>query len=179
MCLELSSQGADDLPVIKENLRKGFLETQTTVNKWITDFRKKFEGEDEDDDLYSSQPGASNRRQDFGPSQSQQLHGIRRSSEGVRRSGDRERYDADHRVLGDDFTALELRDEEGKITAPQFHSTRSLTHPPHSPISKAIESSIGESRPLQANASRASVWTGRRSRGAIPPAESTAITWRE
>ncbi|KAJ9644548.1 ubiquitin-binding protein cue5 [Coniosporium apollinis] len=102
----------DDLPVIKENLRKGFIETQTTVNKWITDFRKKIEGEDEDEDLYSSRSSASNRRQDLGPSQSQQLYGIRKSAETARRSGDRERYDADHRVLGDDFTALELRDDE-------------------------------------------------------------------
>lgn len=32
-----------------------------------------------------------------------------------RRSGDRERYDADPQVLGDDFSALELRDSEGKL----------------------------------------------------------------
>jgi hypothetical protein len=31
-----------------------------------------------------------------------------------RRSGDRERYDADPQVLGDDFSALELRDSEGE-----------------------------------------------------------------
>lgn len=31
-----------------------------------------------------------------------------------RRSGDRERYDADPQVLGDDFSALELRDSEGR-----------------------------------------------------------------
>jgi hypothetical protein len=30
-----------------------------------------------------------------------------------RRSGDRERYDADPQVLSDDFSALELRDTEG------------------------------------------------------------------
>lgn len=30
-----------------------------------------------------------------------------------RRSGDRERYDADPQLLGDDFSALELRDSEG------------------------------------------------------------------
>jgi len=26
----------DDLPVIKENIRKGFLETQSKVNQWVT-----------------------------------------------------------------------------------------------------------------------------------------------
>ena len=33
----------DDLPVIRENLRKGFLDTQTKVNGWITGLRKKIE----------------------------------------------------------------------------------------------------------------------------------------
>lgn len=39
---------------------------------------------------------------------------MRRSADG-RRSGDRDRYDADPQVLGDDFSALELRDAEGRI----------------------------------------------------------------
>lgn len=104
--------GIDDLPVIQENIKKGFLETQTKVNKWITDFKKKLDGEEEDE-LQPGQAGSSQYRpQNFGPSQSDQLYGIRRSAEG-RRSNDRERYDADPRVLGDDFAALELRDNEG------------------------------------------------------------------
>jgi len=114
----------DDLPVIKENVRKGFLETQTTVNKWITNFRKKLDGEDDESDVV--QPGNSqNQRQNFGPSTHEQLYGIRKSSE-ARRSGDRERYDADNRVLGDDFEALELRDEEGPTHA---RSNRPLANP--------------------------------------------------
>ncbi|KAF2492081.1 hypothetical protein BU16DRAFT_467039 [Lophium mytilinum] len=113
----------DDLPVIKENMRKGFLETQTTVNKWITTFRKKLDGDDEESDIV--QPGSSqNQRQNYGPSQSEQLYGIRKSSE-ARRSGDRERYDADNRVLGDDFEALELRDDE----AQHSRSQRPLANP--------------------------------------------------
>ncbi|KAA8564969.1 hypothetical protein EYC84_010738 [Monilinia fructicola] len=36
----------DDLPVIKENLRKGFLETQNKVNGWITNLKKRLDGED-------------------------------------------------------------------------------------------------------------------------------------
>jgi len=113
----------DDLPVIKENMRKGFLETQNTVNSWITNFRKKLDGDDDESDVV--QPG-TNQRQNFGSSQSEQLYGIRKSSE-ARRSGDRERYDADNRVLGDDFEALELRDEEG----PNQHSRsqRPLANP--------------------------------------------------
>lgn len=105
----------DDLPVIKESVRKGFLETQTTVNKWINDFRKRIEGDE--DDPYNGPPRIDSlpqhHRQDFGPSQSDQLYGIRRSAERSRRSGDTERYDADPHVIGDDFAALELRDEEG------------------------------------------------------------------
>ncbi|TKA61683.1 hypothetical protein B0A49_09423 [Cryomyces minteri] len=104
----------DDLPVIKENVRKGFLETQTKVNRWISDFRKKIDGEDDYDPL-NGPPGPSTQRQrqNFGPSQSQQMYGIRKSADLGRRSGDRERYDSDPHVLSDDFTALELRDEEG------------------------------------------------------------------
>jgi len=86
------------------------LETQSKVNTWITNFRKKLDGDD--DDQYaegSNQP----QRRDYGPGQSDQLYGIRKSSENARRSADRERYDTDNRVLGDDFEALELRDEEG------------------------------------------------------------------
>ena len=36
----------DDLPVIKENLRQGFVQTQKTVNSWITNLKKKLDGED-------------------------------------------------------------------------------------------------------------------------------------
>ncbi|KAK7620785.1 hypothetical protein IWX48DRAFT_550551 [Phyllosticta citricarpa] len=112
----------DDLPVIQENIKKGFLETQTKVNKWISDFKKKLDGDEEEEPV----AGSSNqfRRQNFGPSQSDQLHGIRKSAEG-RRSADRERYDADPRVLGDDFSALELRDNEG----PQTRTNRPTANP--------------------------------------------------
>lgn len=56
------------------------------------------------------------RRQNFGASQSEQMYGIRKSSEMGRKSTDKERYDNDPTVLDDDFTALELRDEEGEDT---------------------------------------------------------------
>ncbi|KAI9889878.1 MAG: ubiquitin-binding protein cue5 [Vezdaea aestivalis] len=91
----------DDLPVIKENLRKGFLETQSKVNQWVSDLRKKLDGEPEDE--------FTNRPANQGSSSSQYP---RRSGEYGRRSADRERYDADPKVLGDDFGALELRDDK-------------------------------------------------------------------
>lgn len=91
----------DDLPVIRENLRKGFLETQNKVNSWVTNLKKRMDGEDLDED--SSQ----NQRE------TQPYGRPRRSGDMGRRSGDRERYDADPQVLGDDFSSLELRDGEG------------------------------------------------------------------
>ncbi|KAJ5568804.1 hypothetical protein N7450_011290 [Penicillium hetheringtonii] len=99
----------DDLPVIRENLRKGFLETQTKVNSWMTNLKKRIDGEEVEEEPQSSQ-------------QYEQQHSSygrpRRSSEMGRRSGDRERYDADPQVLGDDFSALELRDSEAPPPRP-------------------------------------------------------------
>ncbi|KAF2458958.1 hypothetical protein BDY21DRAFT_339409 [Lineolata rhizophorae] len=113
----------DDLPVIRENVRKGFLETQSKVNKWIMDFKKRIDGEDEDDDLV--QPQGSVQPQGFAPGRPDHMQGMRRSAE-ARRSSDRERYDADPRVLGDDFTALELRDDEAP---PQQRTNRPIANP--------------------------------------------------
>ncbi|KAI4722326.1 hypothetical protein E4T48_01355 [Aureobasidium sp. EXF-10727] len=108
----------DDLPQIKENVRKGFLETQTKVNRWITDFRKKLDGDDNDDPYDGpTRQDSPPRRQNYGPSQSEQLYGIRRSADVSRKSTDKDRYDLDNRVLDDDFTALELRDDEAQPRA--------------------------------------------------------------
>ncbi|KAJ5549803.1 hypothetical protein N7535_002256 [Penicillium sp. DV-2018c] len=96
----------DDLPVIRENLRKGFLETQTKVNSWVTNLKKRIDGEDFDDE-----PGHS-QRDSFAQGRP------RRSGDMGRRSGDRERYDADPQVLSDDFSALELRDGEAPPPRP-------------------------------------------------------------
>lgn len=123
----------DDLPVIRKNIEQGFRETQTKVNKWIVDFKKKLDGEPDEYDQYgnpvqrasSSQgQGQYQGRQNYGSSQSDQLYGIRKSAE-QRRSADRERYDSDNRVLGDNFEALELRDDE----TPQQRSNRPLANP--------------------------------------------------
>ena len=95
----------EELPILKDNIKKGFLETQSTVNKWVTSLKKKIDGEDDDD--FQGRP----------PQQgypAQQQYGGRRSSEYRRRSADRERYDADPQVLGDDFAGLQMRDNEGR-----------------------------------------------------------------
>ena len=89
----------DDLPVIKENLRKGFIETQTRVNGWITNLKKRIDGEDEDGPTsqgYNNGPNAQYRS--------------RRSGDG-RQSGDYNRYDADPQVLGDDFAGMQLNSD--------------------------------------------------------------------
>lgn len=121
----------DDLPVIKENLLKGFLETQSKVNGWITNLKKKIDGEDEDEQ-HSPGFGSSSQSAPFG----------RRSADG-RRSGDYNRYDADPQVLGDDFAGMHLnqdgkkREPAGaalksilkKSPAPQRRTTRPLANP--------------------------------------------------
>lgn len=84
----------DDLPVIKENLRKGFLETQSKVNGWITNLKKKIDGEDEQ-----------------GVSIPQQGYRTPRKSNDGRQSGDYGRYDADPQVLSDDFAGIQLNDD--------------------------------------------------------------------
>ena len=96
----------DDLPVIKENLRKGFVETQKTFNNWITNMRKKIDGEHIDS-------GASEGDEGLTQGRPNQQYGSRRSGDG-RRSGDYNRYDADPQVLGDDFGGIQLNDESSK-----------------------------------------------------------------
>ncbi|KAF1846466.1 uncharacterized protein K460DRAFT_339721 [Cucurbitaria berberidis CBS 394.84] len=111
----------DDLPEIRKNIEQGFKDTQKTVNKWITNFTKKLDGEPDEYDRYGNPAAPHGRdssqgppqRQNFGPSQSEQLYGIRKSAE-QRRSADHNRYDADNRVLGDDFAQLELKDNDGQ-----------------------------------------------------------------
>lgn len=109
----------DDLPVIRDNIRKGFLETQSTVNKWIGNIRKRIDGEDEGD--FSSQPARPAQGYQPGP----QSYG-RRSGDMDRRSADRERYDADPELIDDDFSRLELRDAEN-LSAKR--SNRPLANP--------------------------------------------------
>ncbi|KAH8678086.1 hypothetical protein BX600DRAFT_451410 [Xylariales sp. PMI_506] len=85
----------DELPVIRENLRKGFLETQTKVNSWFTNLKKRIDGE------YDSEEDESQPSRHHAPGQ-------RRPGEGSRRSNDYDRYDADPQVLSDDFAGIRL-----------------------------------------------------------------------
>ncbi|KAL7906884.1 hypothetical protein GGI35DRAFT_97727 [Trichoderma velutinum] len=78
----------DDLPAIRENLRQGFIETQTKVNGWITTLKKKIE------ENFDESEDAEHRE---GP---QYRHGGPSS-----RSTD---YDADPQVLSDDFAGMKF-----------------------------------------------------------------------
>lgn len=109
----------DDLPEIRDNIRQGFLETQKTVNSWITTFKKKLDGEEDEQD-FNQQP--ARQGQTYG--QPNQQYGNRHSSE-MRRSADMQRYDADPQVIGDDFSKLNLRDGE----APPRTSSRPMANP--------------------------------------------------
>ena len=123
----------DELPVIKENIRKGFLETQSTVNKWIGNLKKRIDGEDEGD--FNSQPARA--AQGY---QAPQSYG-RRSGDMGRRSADRDRYDADPELIDDDFSRLEMRDAENPSAR---SSNRPLANPdlfkptPPAPIGRKV-----------------------------------------
>jgi len=100
----------DDLPVIKENLRQGFVQTQKTVNSWITNLKKKLDGDDAQGEIAHGNQGVPQGR----PGGPNQPYGTRRSGD-ARRSGDYNRYDADPQVLGDDFAGIQLNDDGSKL----------------------------------------------------------------
>lgn len=116
----------DDLPVIKENLRKGFIETQSKVNGWFTNLKKRIDGDDLSD-IHAEQ-----QRQEQGYSQGYQnpQYNSRRSDTG-RRSGDSGRYDADPQVLSDDFTGIQLNDDTSELH--HIVTPRSTSLPNQSP----------------------------------------------
>lgn len=107
----LTHECTGDIDEIKQTLEQGFDGAKNTLTKWVGGIMKKLEGEADDYDKYGNEMHRHNQRQNFGPSQSDQRHGIRRSAE-ARRSADHNRYDNDNRVLGDDFEALEMKDDE-------------------------------------------------------------------
>ncbi|KAI1494484.1 hypothetical protein F5X96DRAFT_617221 [Biscogniauxia mediterranea] len=110
----------DDLPVIKENLRKGFIETQSKVNTWFTNLKKKIDGE------YNEEEDESQ------PSKHQHPHLGRRPGDASRRSADHHRYDADPQVLSDDFAGMRLQ-PDGRPAPGRQTSNPNLYRPP--PIS--------------------------------------------
>ncbi|GKT49400.1 CUE domain-containing protein 5 [Colletotrichum spaethianum] len=107
----------DELPVIQEKLRKGFIETQGKVNSWITTMKKRFDEEFADEGDHAQRPA-----------QAQGQYGARRPGESSRRSGDYERYDADPQVLSDDFAGMKftadgtpLRDNNRPLSNPDLY----------------------------------------------------------
>lgn len=98
----------------------------------MNSLKKKIDGEDEDE--YQGRPAQGG----YAP---QQQPGGRRSNEFGRRSTDRERYDADPHVLGDDFAGLQMRDNEGTATKKLgFHLVVANNHS----TSETFESSAGQ-----------------------------------
>ena len=65
---------------------------------FINTLRKQFDTEDSEEERPPPPPPRKGQNQPAYP----------------RRSGDRDRYDADPQVLGDDFTKLHMNDETGK-----------------------------------------------------------------
>lgn len=135
----LTTVAVDDLPVIRDNIRKGFLETQSKVNSWVQNLKKRIDGEEVDD----AQSGQGYETPNYGRP--------RPSGELGRRSGDREHYDADPQVLSDDFTALELRDSEGRVPLSMVLcsviSANITTAPPSRPLSSSALRKTSSSSP--------------------------------
>ncbi|CAI4218197.1 unnamed protein product [Parascedosporium putredinis] len=78
----------------------GFFETQTKVNSWITNFKKKI------DDAFEEEEAERQKQQQ--QQQQQHLAYGRRPGESSRRSGDYDRYDADPQLITDDFAGMKL-----------------------------------------------------------------------
>lgn len=116
----------DDLPVIKENLRKGFIETQSKVNGWFTNLKKRIDG----DDLSDIHAEQQRQEQGYNQGYQNQQYNSRRSPTG-RRSGDSGRYDADPQVLSDDFTGIQLNDDTSELH--HIVTPRSTSLPNQSP----------------------------------------------
>lgn len=94
----------DDLPVIKESLRKGFIETQSKVNTWFTTLKKKIDDQFEEEDERERQA----RAQGGAPFLD------RPTRERTRRSADYDRYDADPEMLSDDFAGMKFHNDGSK-----------------------------------------------------------------
>ncbi|KAJ5827701.1 Ubiquitin system component Cue [Penicillium robsamsonii] len=158
----------DDLPVIRENLRKGFLDTQSKVNSWVTNLKKRIDGDDLDEEpIQNQRQTPANARP-------------RRSGDMGRRSGDRERYDADPQVLSDDFSALDSPTSPPRPGQSSFkHSASpspdrrrvSFQDGPPTEIDNLYDSSTPSKR-LSSTGSKASKWQPLSSVAPSPVAEN-------
>lgn len=164
---------AEDFQEIRQNIEQGIKSGQKFFGGLIKNLQEKLEGEPE---RYNAYGDPVPRRQNYGPSQSEQMHGSRRSAE-ARRSADNSRYDNDNRVLGDDFEALELRDDEG--TYLPYKADRILITE-CSACQPAVKPPTRQPRSLQIHARlTAAERPGRRGRCALPQSVSQrAANWR-
>ncbi|WEW55683.1 ubiquitin-binding protein cue5 [Emydomyces testavorans] len=162
----------DDLPIIKENIRKGFLETQTRVNTWMQNLKKKLEGDESEDGLHH--PQAQQGQQHNQTLSQPQNYQPRRSGE-ARRSADRERYDADPQLLSDDFTGLELRDTEAPPNRPPRPAANPDLFKPKSPSPDRRKVSFQEGPPEEIGSSFSSR-QGSHNRG--PQSGSAPSKWQ-
>ncbi|KAK3387059.1 hypothetical protein B0H63DRAFT_469027 [Podospora didyma] len=107
----------DDLPVIKEGLRKGFVETQTKFNTWFTTLKKKIdETFDEQDEQRQGQGSSS-------------FIG-RPTRDQSRRSAEYDRYDADPELLSDDFAGMQFNNDGTPKQSSRPFSNPNLFKPP-------------------------------------------------
>ncbi|KAK4157464.1 hypothetical protein C8A00DRAFT_40178 [Chaetomidium leptoderma] len=113
----------DDLPVIKESLRKGFMETQTKVNTWFTTLKKKIDEQFDEEDERQAQAQAEARA-------NSSFMG-RPTRDQTRRSADYDRYDADPELLSDDFAGMKFHSDGTPVQAQRaFGSNPNLFKPP-------------------------------------------------
>ncbi|KAK3372828.1 hypothetical protein B0T24DRAFT_621426 [Lasiosphaeria ovina] len=111
----------DELPVIKEGLRKGFVETQAKVNTWFTTLKKKIDEQFDEQDEQPAQGGSSFMGR---PSRDQS-----------RRSADYDRYDADPELLSDDFAGMKFNNDGTPVQSNRPLGNPNLFKPP--PASKS------------------------------------------
>jgi hypothetical protein len=95
----------DDFPVIKESLKKGFMETQTKVNSWFNNLKKKIDEQFDDGEEGQHGGQGSSVFAGGGPTRNQS-----------RRSAEYDRYDADPEVLSDDFGGLKFHTDGSEYT---------------------------------------------------------------
>lgn len=115
----------DDLTEIRDSLQKGFEETKEKVSGWMTNLRKRIDGDGTQPGLFGNSLGNSSTsagRYSQSPRDSyDDRSGMPRSEMG---NGRRRMYDNDHSEIGDDFQGIRLRDETD-YEPPRMPSRRS------------------------------------------------------
>lgn len=91
----------DELPVIRDNLSKGFNETKTKFNSWLNDMRKRIDGENESTPQTPPRTGA-------GTDRSERATWNRGAGRGISSPTSPGQFDADPTLLNDDFSHLHV-----------------------------------------------------------------------